>query len=787
MTRPPKHMGVLPVDIVIEFKKRGYTGDPVEIRASKESTVVRETVDSSDSRWTPILAQKVSISLFCEEFWDFKDLYVETDDTYQVVITKNVGTRSNPLLVTEFTGWLLSDDAAEPYTVKPYRVRVSAICGLALLKSRPFVDLTGRPITGMRDLLDLLADALLQTGYDLPIVTADNLYELYDMASGQLLNGLPNPAYDPLKRTRIKGEHFTDDKNQPLSCTDVLKAILEARGARLTQWNGMWFIVRSSEVVGGWNPWSGDPSALCMRRYADATELENPLVEYRILKQTVTLPGTLRPLATAKVAYEPPLKKYTVKQDFGRTINLLPNGKFSASAGGFPTIWQRNRLSSTGTDRSAIYLGSGLEGDPYRVRIYGIASDEADRGKEFIYQQIRLPQFVKGQAGYVIKGKMQVNNCRGAMLIVQGQVENNPHPPNDGKWAWLKVDDKSWDIQPKKKDMRCHTFPHVDTVPGVAEGKPGWLKPKIGWGDFELEFNTNPFIRNIRICLCIAESLDGQTSTPTPWLDYADIRVERKVSDAGAPTGRYETRTQDNKQLVTTPEADLTITIGDVPDAADATGHLGTLYKPDGQTPASKWLNPNDVQHLERGGSMLSYAVSDRFGASIRAKQTWDGQLVGDLLLGPLSVPQFPDITGPDGPLSFQIVKWKQEMLFHKHTITAVEVIGEGGVQLIGKHWDTPSGPVSLEVDPLTGEPATTQSKLDEITKQIKKLLSPILPTLKFELGVSTLPGSLVPLDESDRSRYQLGVELSVNGKVIGNVRAIGRKINDLNLIDDGQ
>ncbi len=757
---PPSESNDAAISYRIGLWFAGYGGPVIDLVCGGVPLLL-ETVDNSDTPFTPVWSQKATIELLCDDKLTLDDL-LNADRVGVTVEFWSAGAWSR-----QWTGWQ-SDTVQEPYETKPYLAQLTALCGLAELKDVPLLTGTGARLKGPQSLLSLHQTALLRIGYELGLYAVDNLTERADM----MLNALPNPANAPLERTKVAAELFADERGNPAFTYDTLDQLATSRQARLTQWSGSWRLLRIPEMAGGWNPAGSDRSMLA--RYYQNGNMAWSMDDCNV----VIAPGQRRAATGGVQNYQAKEKRLSVRQDFGRRINRLPNGDFVvADNTGFAFGWIRNRLSATGTNLSAVRLGTGVEADPYRVRIYGVASPAADQGKEYIWESVTLPPYKKG-TGLKLTGRFKLQNTRSAMLLIFGKFQAAPSDQNNGRMMWL-TQEKTWSFSPKRKDMQCFVFDNVDRVVGIEEGKPGWQRTRYGWADLDFDLDPGPFISEIQVCLCIAQSLDGQTSTPQPFVEYADFDIVPTTTDAAQPTGQYVTRGTDKAQILTPDSQALTVYMGDVPDSAAPLEHYGTLYRADGVTPTQRWFHPaeNPLPGLGNGGTLVDWSDRERYRAVAKRARTFDGQIVGNLINGPLSVLRFADILGADNqPVPFLITKWKWNVRMHLHSVTAVEWPTEIG-HLSTRHWDTADGPVPQQVDSATGEPVTTTNRLDNVTQQLLDALKPVIGQIPFVPKPSLVKPNFVGIDPAEGGKYTLIAQVKRNNLIIGNVKATLRKL----------
>ncbi|RIV20333.1 hypothetical protein DYU11_19980 [Fibrisoma montanum] len=783
---------VKPVQWELAFWGKDYTGSVTELCLNGDDAVTLETVDNDDSRFgTTVIGTKLTANLECDARWQFDSLFVEGNRDLLVTLDYNAGTPEAPFYRRFWTGWVKPEASKEPYSPKPYFVTVSAECGLASLKDTPLTDILGKRLSGVDNISNVLRTALRLTGHELPFSEVDNLYELSLMTPQRLVNGVANPAIDPLHETKLRRDSFVTDKNLPLNALETLERIALCRGAKIIQHDGDWWFVRRSEIAGGWNP-LGPVATVNRRRYA-FDNFETSSAASIGLGVTVDLDGNVRALSGGTTWWQSRLKRLAVSQQFGGYVTNLKNGTFSDLDGpNQPTNWTIRNFQPGEVLRG----GEGTEANPHYLELRGLASSTFNYTDPSVVQRVQIsPLSLENQIyalnqeyGFTLTGRFRIQNTRGALVAVLATVvtgegdtiigPNGPiRQPKLGV-AILKADG-SWKLNPSRRDMVAIPFNHVSRIGGVEEKAENyWQKPKLGYGDIEITTAPLKGILYVDVYLKPGERLDGQPATPQSYIRYYDIRVNPEDPDVTLD-GQTITEGLTLPLLESPPDPDATHYLGDVPDVALADKRLNTLLRVDGQTPTTTWYNPNDGDRLN-GRNLLAYNTTERFADVASPSMVWEGELVGNLPMGPLTVLYFTDVTRNGGRPPFEIVRYRFDVQRHYHRVTAVEVRQPVTVQR-QRHWDTPDGPVLQEEDPATGKEVGIVKRLDEVGKKIGKVLvSYQKKPAGGRVGADELEG-YVEVDEDDElPTLYVGVKNRDTGKLIGSVAAKFRKIIDL-------
>jgi hypothetical protein len=219
----------------IDITKRGYSGAVTEVKYGGVPFVLNLRGEGVVLKHEPMLATDADITLASETNSAFIELYTNDRNLYRVNFYKDLGTG----YVQKWTGKILPFIYMEPVAAAPYHTSVKAADGLAELKDRVFVQEDGQKFFGTVSLIKLVAYCLSLLKLDLNIRVGVNLYAV-DMDQ--------TAADDPLDQSYIDYECFYIAKTTP-TVEFVLRHILKAFGARITQWNNVWNIVRVDEMA----------------------------------------------------------------------------------------------------------------------------------------------------------------------------------------------------------------------------------------------------------------------------------------------------------------------------------------------------------------------------------------------------------------------------------------------------------------------------------------------------------------------------------------------------------
>lgn len=153
-----------------------------------------------------------------------------------ITVTSTAGTTNGHELL--WVGKILPQQYLEEYKAPPYYVSVVATDGLAELKTYYLIQGDGQKYFGTISLIKLVAYCLSVLKLNLNIRVACNLYAI-DMDQ--------DAEDDPFDQAYVDFELFYLAEKEP-TLDFVLKSILDSFGARITQWENRWNIVRVEEM-----------------------------------------------------------------------------------------------------------------------------------------------------------------------------------------------------------------------------------------------------------------------------------------------------------------------------------------------------------------------------------------------------------------------------------------------------------------------------------------------------------------------------------------------------------
>lgn len=209
-----------------EIYDDNFVDTPIEINGS-----VWLDYSNSDTTLEAIRGQGLRIELDADETMTFEDLYSEQQKTIPIHYY-----RDSVLL---FQGWLDVEGWYENWVDSKWQVSFDAIDGLGYLENLSFVeDATGLPITSRLSMLECISLALIRTGLQQNINIDVNIF----------YTGL-DTALSIVDNVYINAERYIkDDGETIMSCTEVLRDILEPFCACIISKNGEWYIYRPNQL-----------------------------------------------------------------------------------------------------------------------------------------------------------------------------------------------------------------------------------------------------------------------------------------------------------------------------------------------------------------------------------------------------------------------------------------------------------------------------------------------------------------------------------------------------------
>lgn len=303
---------------VVNILQNGYEGTVTQVDGGSEDPIVYSVrLYGNSDKYAPVLASTLTLTLNSATPFQFQELFTGSAEDYSILYYKEG--------VLKMAGRVYPQSYQEPYTEAiNYPVSITATDGLVELDELDFVDDDGSYITGKASQIEVIALILQKLKFNIGIRVACNLY-----ATG-MSTGVSD---DPLDQAYVDCRSYYQ-KDEPLSCLEVIQRILEPYCASVCQWEGFWWIVRFEEFVSTSVPYREFDYTGAYR----ANSTHNPVVnikrttEYNRLHWTGANMDMILPYGNIEVVYSQGLQKSLLRNgDFRITYNTDRAGNRTAS------------------------------------------------------------------------------------------------------------------------------------------------------------------------------------------------------------------------------------------------------------------------------------------------------------------------------------------------------------------------------------------------------------------------------------------------------------------------
>jgi hypothetical protein len=218
---------------VVNIVEKNLVGSTTQVDGGSDDPIVYSLrLHGNDDKYSPVAASTITLTLKSATAGQFQELFEGEIDDYRVNFYHDG--------VLKVTGKIYPQSYREPYTESVnYPVTITATDGLVELDDLDFVDDSGTYITSVSSQLEVIALILQKLKFNIGIRVACNLYA----------TGMNTAATDdPLEQAYVPCRAYYP-KDEPISCLEVIKRILEPYCATIIQWEGYWWIVRFEEFV----------------------------------------------------------------------------------------------------------------------------------------------------------------------------------------------------------------------------------------------------------------------------------------------------------------------------------------------------------------------------------------------------------------------------------------------------------------------------------------------------------------------------------------------------------
>jgi hypothetical protein len=741
-----------------------YTGTAKELEVYADEPFSVDLQESSASSVYQTLAPtSASINFRIADLATATSLYIKDDRQCFVELlcdTTGTGTQYR----RSWAGWATPIDFTIKYGKFPTQVRMTATDGVATLKDRPLLDANGKRLegndAGLLSLSHMLRAGLNGLGYQTPITTGVNLYELTDLASGNLVNGKVDANRDPLYHTMMLASALVTDQNATQTSYDALKR-LDAFGVRIGQASGHesegdFYVTRVAEMGGGWDV-HGTPDTIRTRRYNGTDPTSNIATGSSISRSLIVDVGPTLPVRVLKsgasTGAQTTKNGIRVEQSFGRQLSAIPNGDFSqVNAQDFPLYWAPQNLSNARRE------GTGnSEADPFRFTLFGNSNGNFGSATPMAGFSIKFsklhPDFSK-TFKRTFKCKFKCNEVKGASVAFIALSK--------GSWYILEAGG-SWRKGYSAKNAKTILTEHFYTVNNVQKSKPGE-------GSVTLNMDGLSEVEEIQGWLCVGVALDRAT-TSQPYVSYYNLELNEEEVGLNL-TGTQYTLKKPN----TEPDQVASLTLGDVPEVVRPYSRTGALFRRQTGTVTTKWYRP-DAQlpaQTAQGKTLLQIRAEEYAKQLLQPADTLTMTLWGRLPYGLFTVLRITDVLDEnDQPIKFIITRWKWDTRRCRHEVTAQRIMANGALPAgfsATPEWQTPDGAIPMASDE-AGNLFTPEAnkQIQQLADQLKVLLPKLGVTLP---GVAELPGH----SPVEGGSLQIGARILQDGVVISEVQSVYRR-----------
>jgi hypothetical protein len=250
-------------------------------------------------------------------------------------------------------------------------VKMSATCGLGSLKNYNLSAVTGNRFYQKRDIIDILTTSLQQTGLDLPVYEAFDVWEVNH-----------DTSISPLKQTYEDSTRLNN-----LNCYEIVKEICIITRSRITQNRGHWELIPVEQQHKDFSyrvfNYKGN--------YVDTVDKTMQVVD-------AGLSGDVNLLAAPTRSYTPTRRKVIIKQNYGLINQFLKFPTFNRIVEEIGTEGQYNteypwQVEDDGVIVTSKQVDIFKDGEILQI---GWASGY-DLVQKFLISDIQQQKFAKGE------------------------------------------------------------------------------------------------------------------------------------------------------------------------------------------------------------------------------------------------------------------------------------------------------------------------------------------------------------------------------------------------------
>lgn len=368
----------------VYFKERDYSGNTETVTSIGFTPAYYEVNSPSDDPYEAVI-RGTTARFFLKDPTGLKYLALLQADARKYRVEWYIDS------AVFWRGWVAQDAFQNPYSVAPYGVEIVCTDGLATLRNYDF------NIHNHQSLSTIISNALAQ------IHTADEYLGtsifVYENINKYEANHSSGNGDSPLSQTYIECDDVFYDDGKPMNYYDALNHVLFPFGI-IRQSGGHWHIEQINIIN---KPYLRRKNYLSMDYVSN--EIHDPTIQTNNSTNRMIVGGTITAL--------PPMKKFTIKQDYGKRKEILKDEdledwKFPNYDYNGLTYWHASLMAYKRQDKGILISGDLSAFDSSKI----------------FYQSIQL---IEVQGAVFDDGYKQY-----IRLTINYKVESN----NPCQWAW---------------------------------------------------------------------------------------------------------------------------------------------------------------------------------------------------------------------------------------------------------------------------------------------------------------------------------------------------------------
>lgn len=228
----------------IDIENDAYMGDYIFVHGTSEQSMTLGYEGDVDDPFVTLLPSTLEINVINEGQIDINELQQSQDRQWKVKLYRISGVTS----ILYWSGFLITDGIQYPLLGTPYNITITAVCGLTMLDSMPYVhaDLVGGrvPMNYFRQIL------FTNLGITLPIRWTNSL-QCTAFVGDDVFTGGPEWSVNNEGFYSYQSGNDGNDAGPIRSNRYILEGLLKCFQCRIFQANGRWTIRRVNDFVSG--------------------------------------------------------------------------------------------------------------------------------------------------------------------------------------------------------------------------------------------------------------------------------------------------------------------------------------------------------------------------------------------------------------------------------------------------------------------------------------------------------------------------------------------------------